>query len=252
MPNSQWSLEGQVALVTGGSRGIGRAVSRELALAGATVIINFQRAEESARKVAREIENSGGSCELLRFDVSEAEEVQYMCQDILKRHGRIDILVNNAGITRDQLFVRMKPEDWRRVLDVNLTGVFLCTRYVAKAMMKRRSGSIINMASVAGMAGNPGQANYSASKAGIIGLTKSLAKELAPWGIRVNAVAPGYIETDMTQALPDQVKEEVLGLIPQRRFGTPEDVAPAVLFLASPASAYITGQIINVSGGLYM
>jgi len=241
-----------VALVTGGSRGIGRAVSRELALAGATVIINFQRAEESARKVAREIENSGGSCELLRFDVSEAEEVQYMCQDILKRHGRIDILVNNAGITRDQLFVRMKPEDWRRVLDVNLTGVFLCTRYVAKAMMKRRSGSIINMASVAGMAGNPGQANYSASKAGIIGLTKSLAKELAPWGIRVNAVAPGYIETDMTQALPDQVKEEVLGLIPQRRFGTPEDVAPAVLFLASPASAYITGQIINVSGGLYM
>lgn len=252
MRGPEWTQQGQVALVTGGSRGIGRAVSQLLAKAGAHVVINYQSAHGAAQSVLNEIQTEGGSCELKPFDVADMDQVQGACKEILDVHGKIDLLVNNAGITRDQLFVRMKPQDWRQVLEVNLTGAFLCARTVAKAMMKRRSGCIINMASIAGLAGNPGQVNYSASKAGIIGFTKALARELAPWGIRVNAVSPGYIQTDMTEQLPDKVKEEIRGLIPLERFGTPEDVAWTVYFLASPASNYITGQVLNVSGGLYM
>jgi 3-oxoacyl-[acyl-carrier protein] reductase len=216
------------------------------------VVINYQSAREAAQSVLEQITSEGGSVELRPFNVAHLEEVQEAFKEILEAHGRIDVLVNNAGITRDQLFVRMKPQDWQQVLEVNLTGAFHCARAVAKAMMKRRSGCIINMSSTAGLAGNPGQVNYSASKAGIIGFTKALARELAGWGIRVNAVSPGYIQTDMTEQLPDKAKEEIRGLIPLDRFGTPQDVAWAVSFLASPASQYITGQVLNVSGGLYI
>ncbi len=247
-----WSLEGRIALVTGGSRGIGRAISELLARAGVHVVINYQSAEEAAQSAVHEIQAREGSCELKRFDVADMEQVQAACQAILGAHGRVDILVNNAGITRDQLFVRMKPEEWQRVLQVNLTGAFNCARCVAKPMMKRREGCIINVTSVAGLTGNPGQANYSASKAGLIGLTKALAKELASWKIRVNAVSPGYVATDMTEALPPKVKEEILHLVPLERFCTPEEVAWAVLFLASPVSGYVTGQVLSVNGGLYM
>jgi 3-oxoacyl-[acyl-carrier protein] reductase len=252
MMDAPWRLDGQVALVTGGSRGIGRAVCRLLALLGAHVVINYREAADAAKAVARDIEAQGGGCELKAFDVADAAGVRSACREILDAHGRIEILVNNAGITRDQLFVRMKPEAWQRVLDVNLTGSYLCAKAVVKAMMKQRSGCIVNMASVAGLTGNPGQVNYSASKAGIIGLTKALAKELAAWNIRVNAVAPGYIETDMTEGLSDKVKEEILTFVPLQRFGTPDDVAAAVYYLVSPASRYVTGQVLNVGGGLYM
>lgn len=246
------NLSGQVALVTGGSRGIGRAISQLLARAGARVVINYQSSQRAAQELEEQILAQGGTCELKPFDVADPEQVQLACQEIQQRHGSIDVLVNNAGITRDQLFVRMKPEEWRQVMQVNLDGAFNCSRAVARAMMKKRRGCIVNMASVAGLAGNAGQANYSASKAGLIGLTKALAKELAPWNIRVNAVCPGFITTDMTDRLPGKVREEVLGSIPLARFGTPEDVAWAVFFLVSPASHYITGEVINVSGGLYI
>lgn len=247
-----WNLGDQVVLVTGGSRGIGRAISQLMARAGAHVVINYQSAQEAAQALAEEIRAGGGRCELKPFNVADPDEVQRACQEIHDRHGRIDALVNNAGITRDQLFVRMKTEQWRQVMEVNLDGAFLCSRAVARSMMRKKKGCIINMASVAGLAGNPGQANYSASKAGLIGLTKALAKELAPWSIRVNAVCPGFIATDMTGKLPEKVRQEVLGSIPLARFGTPEDVAWAVLFLASPAAHYITGEVLNVSGGLYI
>lgn len=252
MGGFEGDLEGKVALVTGGSRGIGRAICLGLAGSGAHVVVNYQSSHDAAQLLVDEIQAAGGRCELRQFDVAQYDQVQQACQAILDAHGRIDILVNNAGITRDQLFVRMKPQDWKDVLEVNLTGAFHCARTVAKAMMKRREGCIVNIASVAGMTGNPGQANYSASKAGLIGLTKALAKELAPWNIRVNAVSPGYITTEMTHGLPEKVKEEILGLIPLKRFGSTQDVALAVVFLASKWSAYITGEVLNVSGGLLM
>lgn len=244
-------LNGKVALVTGGSRGIGRAICSRLAQHGALVIINYNRSPEEAESLSREISKEGGDCQLKRFDVSDGDQVQKACEEILKEHGKVDILVNNAGITMDQLFVRMKEHEWRAVMEVNLTGVYHCCRALARPMMRRKGGTIINMTSVAGLGGNPGQVNYSASKAGVVGMTKALAKELAPWGIRVNAVAPGYIVTEMTQGLSEKVKEEILGLIPMRRFGDPDDVACVVLFLASEASRYITGEVINTSGGLY-
>jgi 3-oxoacyl-[acyl-carrier protein] reductase len=247
-----FELDGRVALVTGGSRGIGRAVCQILARAGSHVVVNYQNAQDAARSLADEIQAAGGRCEIKGFNVADMAQVQGACQEILEAHGRIDILVNNAGITRDQLFVRMKPQEWRDVIEVNLTGAFHCARAVAKPMMKRREGCIVNMASVAGMAGNPGQANYSASKAGLIGLTKALAKELAPWKIRVNAIAPGFVTTDMTERIPEKAKGDILGLIPLSRFGTPEDVAWSVLFMASPVSAYITGQVLSVNGGLFV
>lgn len=248
----EWDMRDQVVLVTGGSRGIGRAISLLMAKAGAQVVVNYQKNEEAARSLEEEVRSSGGKLELKRFDVASPDEVQRACQEIMESHGKVDVLVNNAGITRDQLFVRMKPEEWREVMRVNLDGAFLCSRAVARSMMKRRSGCIINISSIAGIAGNAGQANYSAAKAGLVGLTKALAKELAPWSIRVNAVCPGFIETEMTGRLPQKVKDEVLRSIPLERFGSPEDVAWAVAFLASPMAHYITGEILNVSGGLYM
>lgn len=252
MAGLEVDLKGQVALVTGGSRGIGRSISLLMAKAGAHVVINYQRSRDAALSVRDEIVSLGGSCELRPFNVADYDEVQRSCQEILDVHGRIDVLVNNAGITRDQLFARMKPDEWRQVMEVNLDGAFFCTRAVARSMMRRKSGCIINISSVAGIMGNPGQANYSASKAGLIGFTKALAKELAQWSIRVNAVCPGFISTDMTEGLPEKVRGEVLHSIPLARMGSPDDVAWAVVFLASPMGAYITGEILNVSGGLYM
>lgn len=245
------SLQGQVALVTGASRGIGRAVALALAAEGAQVVVNYARSSEAAEALVAQITAAGGSALALQADVSKADQVEALVNGSLEKFGRIDVLVNNAGITRDTLLLRMKPEDWQAVIDLNLTGVFLCTRAVAKGMLKQRSGRIINMASVAGQMGNPGQANYSAAKAGVIGFTKTIAKELASRGITVNAVAPGFIETDMTGDLSNP--EAILQYIPLGRFGQPEDIAGMVRFLAAdPAAAYITGQVFNVDGGMVM
>lgn len=251
MSASSPSLEGQVAVVTGASRGIGRAVAIALAAVGAQVVVNYARSSSAADEVVAEIASGGGSAVAIQADVSQAEQVDALISGTLEKFGRVDILVNNAGITRDTLLLRMKPEDWQAVIDLNLTGVFLCTRAVAKIMLKQRSGRIINIASVAGQMGNPGQANYSAAKAGVIGFTKTVAKELASRGVTANAVAPGFIETDMTGDLNNT--EEILKFIPLGRFGQPEDIAGMVKFLAAdPAAAYITGQVFNVDGGMVM
>ncbi|WP_035985801.1 3-oxoacyl-[acyl-carrier-protein] reductase [Leptolyngbya sp. KIOST-1] len=251
MSASSPSLEGQVAIVTGASRGIGRAVAIALAAAGAQVVVNYARSSTAADQVVTDIAAAGGSALALQADVSQADQVDALIAGTLEKFGRVDILVNNAGITRDTLLLRMKPEDWQAVIDLNLTGVFLCTRAVAKIMLKQRSGRIINIASVAGQMGNPGQANYSAAKAGVIGFTKTVAKELASRGVTANAVAPGFIETDMTGDLPNT--EDILKFIPLGRFGQPEDIAGMVKFLAvDPAAAYITGQVFNVDGGMVM
>ena len=245
------SLQGSVALVTGASRGIGRAVAQTLAAEGAQVVVNYARSSAAAEELVAQSNTAGGSAIALQADVSKADEVDSLIKTILEKLGRIDILVNNAGITRDTLLLRMKPEDWQAVIDLNLTGVFLCTRAVAKAMLKQRSGRIISIASVAGQMGNPGQANYSAAKAGVIGFTKTVAKEMASRGITVNAVAPGFIETDMTSELSNT--DDILKFIPLGRFGKPEDIAGMVRFLAAdPAAAYITGQVFNVDGGMVM
>lgn len=245
------SLQGQVAIVTGASRGIGRAVALALATAGAQVVVNYARSSEAADQLVAEITANGGQALAVQADVSQADQVNALVATTLEKLGRIDILVNNAGITRDTLLLRMKLEDWQAVIDLNLTGVFLCTRAVAKPMLKQRSGRIINIASVAGQMGNPGQANYSAAKAGVIGFTKTIAKEMASRGVTVNAVAPGFIETDMTGDLPNT--EDILKFIPLGRFGQPDDIAGMVRFLAAdPAAAYITGQVFNVDGGMVM
>lgn len=245
------ALADQVAIVTGASRGIGRAVAVALAAEGATVVVNYARSSQAADQVVAEITAAGGTALALQANVSQAEDVDKLVKTTLEKYGRIDVLVNNAGITRDTLLLRMKPEDWQAVIDLNLTGVFLCTRAVAKTMLKQRSGRIINIASVAGQMGNPGQANYSAAKAGVIGFTKTVAKEMAPRGVTVNAVAPGFIATDMTDELPN--KDEILKFIPLGRFGQPEDIAGMVRFLAAdPAATYITGQVMNVDGGMVM
>ncbi|BAT56490.1 3-oxoacyl-[acyl-carrier protein] reductase [Nostoc sp. NIES-3756] len=244
------SLKGQVAVVTGASRGIGRAIALELANYGATVVVNYASSSTAADSVVAEITSAGGEAIALQADVSQVDQVDNLINTAIDKFKRIDILVNNAGITRDTLLLRMKPEDWQAVIDLNLTGVFLCTRAVSKLMLKQRSGRIINITSVAGQMGNPGQANYSAAKAGVIGFTKTVAKELASRGITVNAVAPGFIATDMTSNLK---AEGILQYIPLGRYGQPEEIAGMVRFLAAdPAAAYITGQVFNVDGGMVM
>ncbi len=250
MSDTQQRLQDQVAIVTGASRGIGRAIAIALAAEGAKVVVNYARSSNAADEVVAEIIAGGGDGLALQADVSKADEVETLIQQTLAKWGRIDVLVNNAGITRDTLLMRMKLEDWQAVIDLNLTGVFLCTKAVAKTMLKQRSGRIINIASVAGQMGNPGQANYSAAKAGVIGLTKTVAKEIASRGVTVNAVAPGFIETDMTS---DLKAEEILKFIPLGRYGKPEEIAGMVRFLAADAAAaYITGQVFNVDGGMVM
>jgi 3-oxoacyl-[acyl-carrier protein] reductase len=244
-------LKGQVALVTGGARGIGRAICEKLAERGADVAV-ADIALEAAEETARELGAKGVKTMALGVDVSNAESVARMVSGVVAGMGRLDILVNNAGITRDALLLRMKEEDWDSVIDVNLKSVFLCSKEAVKVMAKQRGGRIINIASVVAFMGNPGQANYCASKAGIVGLTKTVAKEYAGRGITVNAVAPGFIKTAMTDALPENVKEEMMRTIPLARFGGPEDVAEAVLFFSSPGAAYITGQVLHVNGGMYM
>src|SRR5690554_2202453 len=243
-------LNNSEAIVTGGSRGIGRGICLELARAGAKVVVNYAGHGEKADETVRLIQEFGGDAIAVQGDVSKKEDVERLISTTIETYGQIDSLVNNAGITRDTLLLRMKKSDWDAVLDTNLKGVFLCTKEVAKPMMKQRKGVIINISSVVGLTGNAGQANYASAKAGVIGFTKSIAKKLASRGIRVNAVAPGYIATDMTESLGDVVKEQVLGHIPLGRMGTPEDIAKTVLFLASPAASYITGQTISVDGGM--
>lgn len=248
-PQSQ-RLRDQVAIVTGASRGIGRAVALALAAEGASVVVNYASSSQAAESVVAEIAEKGGGAIALQADVAKAEQVDALISAVMDKWGRIDLLVNNAGIARDTLLLRMKLEDWQAVIDLNLTGVFLCTKAVSKVMLKQRSGRIINVTSVVGEMGNPGQANYSAAKAGVIGFTKTVAKEFAPRGITVNAVAPGFIATDMTA---DVKADDILKFIPLGRYGQPEEVAGLIRFLAADAAAaYITGQIINVDGGMVM
>jgi 3-oxoacyl-[acyl-carrier protein] reductase len=250
LPENLQTLQGKVAIVTGASRGIGRAIARELAKFGSSVVVNYASSSQAADELVSEITQAGGSAIALAADVSKEEQVDALINAAIEKFNRLDILVNNAGITRDTLLLRMKPEDWQAVIDINLTGVFLCTRAASKIMLKQRSGRIINITSVAGLMGNPGQANYSAAKAGVIGFTKTVAKELASRGITVNAVAPGFIATDMTSNLD---AEGILKYIPLGRYGQPEDIAGMVRFLAAdPAAGYITGQVFNVDGGMVM
>jgi 3-oxoacyl-[acyl-carrier protein] reductase len=245
-------LGGKVAIVTGASRGIGRTIALKFAQAGAKVVINYAGNLTAAEEVLESITSLKGSALIVQGDVSKAADVDNLVKQTVERFGRIDILVNNAGITRDNLLMRMKEEDWDAVINTNLKGVFHCTKAVAKIMMKQRYGKIINMASVVGVMGNAGQANYAAAKAGVIGFTKSMAKELASRNINVNAIAPGFIATDMTQGLTEQVKTAMRSNIPLSRLGQPDDVGDAALFLASDFSSYITGQTLHVDGGMVM
>lgn len=245
-------LTGKVALVTGASRGIGRAIALCLAEAGTDVAVNYAGNEQAAAEVVQQIEAMGRKAAMMRADVSKAQEADQLVKDTLEQLGKMDILVNNAGITRDNLIMRMKEEEFDTVIATNLKGVFNCVKAATRPMMKQRSGRIINISSVVGVLGNPGQANYVAAKAGVIGLTKAAARELASRGITVNAVAPGFIETDMTDQLPEDVKAKMLEDIPLAKLGQPEDVAKTVLFLASADSSYMTGQTLHVDGGMYM
>lgn len=248
----QNTLTGKVALVTGASRGIGRAIALKLAAEGAAVVINYHGSMEKAKEVKAEIESDGGIAEIMQCNVADYQATEAMIRKVTDDFGRLDILVNNAGITRDGLLMKMSEEDYDTVLDTNLKGPFHCIRFAARQMLRQRGGRIINLSSVSGILGNAGQANYSASKAGVIGLTKSAARELASRGITVNAVAPGFIETEMTAVLPEKVRESAVAQIPLGTFGTAEDVAEAVAFLASDSARYITGQTIHVDGGMAM
>tara|TARA_A100001037_G_C15065785_1_gene596980 strand:- start:485 stop:1237 length:753 start_codon:yes stop_codon:yes gene_type:complete len=243
-------LSGQTALVTGASRGIGKAIALKLGEAGAEVIVNYSNSPQKAEEVVAAIKSTGGKAYAIQANVSNEEEVNKLIKAIIERNGQIDVLINNAGITRDGLLMRMKTEDWQDVMNLNLNGVFLCTRAVSRPMLKQKRGRIINVTSVVGLMGNAGQANYAAAKAGVIGFTKSAAKEFASRGITVNAVAPGFISTDMTKGLE---VDGILAAIPLGSFGTPEQVAGTVKFLAAdPSAAYITGQVIQVDGGMVM
>lgn len=245
-------FEGKTAIVTGASRGIGREIAIMLGKEGARVAVNYSGSKEKAEEVVEMIKQSGGDAFAIQANVSDTEQVKQMIDETLKTFGSIDMLVNNAGITRDNLLMRMKEDEWDDVININLKGVFLCTKAVTRQMMKQRAGKIVNLASIVGVIGNPGQANYVAAKAGVIGLTKTTARELATRNITVNAVAPGFITTDMTDALPQDVKEQMLGSIPLGKLGSAQDVAGAVAFLLSDDANYITGQTIHVDGGMVM
>ena len=245
-------LEGKIALVTGASRGIGRQIALTLAAKGVAVIVNYNGSAAKAEEVVEEIEKAGGKAEAIQCNVSDFESCKSMMEDIVSRYGRLDILVNNAGITRDNLIMKMSEEDFDAVIQTNLKGVFNCIKHISRQMIKQKAGRIINISSVSGVLGNAGQANYCAAKAGVIGLTKCMARELASRGITVNAVAPGFIRTDMTDVLKDNVKEAIIATIPMKTFGETEDVANTVAFLASDAARYITGQVISVDGGMAM
>lgn len=244
------TLAGQVALVTGASRGIGRAIALELGSKGAKVAVNYAGSKEKALEVVKEIEEMGSTAIAIQADVTSQEAIDEMFKIIEEKLGTVNILVNNAGINKDSLLMRMKEEDWDQVLNTNLKGVFLCTKKVIRSMMKERKGKIINISSVVGISGNIGQSNYAAAKAGVIGFTKTMALELAARGIQVNAIAPGFIATDMTDKIPEGIKEEIIKKIPLQRLGKPEDIAGVASFLASPQGDYITGQVICVDGGL--
>jgi len=245
-------LDGKSAIVTGASRGIGKDIALYLAKEGAKVAVNYSGSKDRADAVVEEIKASGGEAFAIQASVDKADDVQNLISSTLEQFGSVDILVNNAGITRDNLLMRMKEQEWDDVLNTNLKGVFLCTKAVTRQMMKQRAGRIINITSIVGVSGNAGQANYVAAKAGVIGLTKSSAKELASRNITVNSVAPGFITTDMTDALPEDIKSQMLSQIPLAKFGNPLDIAKAVAFLASEDANYITGQTIHVNGGMYM
>lgn len=245
-------LKDQIALVTGASRGIGRAIALDLGRLGARVMINYASNQAAAEQTLKQLIDSGGAGELFPFDVSDERQVDSEVKKIVDRHKKIDIVVNNAGVTSDNLLVRLKPEDWDRVLGINLKGTVHCTKAVCRGMLRERYGRIINITSVVGQTGNAGQSAYAASKAGIIGFTRAMARELGSRGVTVNAVAPGYIDTEMTEKLAEDLKQEFLQSIPLGRFGSGEDVAAAVSFLASPSAGYITGQVIGVNGGLLM
>lgn len=250
MEETTKELSGKVALVTGAGRGIGKAVALELARLGATVLVNYNGSRERAEEVAAQIAAQGGTAEAVCCNVADFQACGSMAEEAVRRYGHVDILVNNAGITRDNLVMRMTEEEYDAVLDTNLKGAFNTIRHLSRVFLKQRSGKIINITSVSGVMGNAGQANYSASKAGLIGLTKSVARELASRGICVNAVAPGFIDTEMTRVMPEKTREAAVGQIPMGRMGAPEDIAKAVGFLAGSGSDYITGQVLCVDGGM--
>lgn len=244
-------LSDQVALVTGASRGIGAVIAQRLASDGAKVAVNYQASEEAALQVVRKITEAGGDAAVISGDVSREDDADALVKQVIEQWGRIDILVNNAGITRDRLLLRMTTEDWDRVLEVNLRGAFLCTKYVMPHLIRRRQGRVVNISSVVGLGGNPGQANYAASKAGLIGFTKAVAREVASRNITVNALAPGFIDTGgMVDQMTEEARKTVLGRIPMERFGSADDVAEAVSFLCGPGAGYITGQVITIDGGM--
>ncbi|WP_244833065.1 3-oxoacyl-[acyl-carrier-protein] reductase [Clostridium sp. BJN0001] len=245
-------LEGKCAIVTGASRGIGKAIAIKLASLGASIVINYRSSESEAENVAKEVKKFGVEAMLVKADISNIEEAEKLVKEAKEKFGKIDIMVNNAGITKDGLIMRMKEEDFDNVIRVNLKGVFNCLKSITPVMMRQKHGKIINLSSVVGISGNAGQVNYAASKAGVIGMTKSLAKEIGSRGINVNAVAPGFIETDMTDKLGEKLKQEAVNNIPLKRLGKPEDVAEVVSFLASDEASYVTGQVIHVDGGMVM
>ncbi|MCZ6527152.1 MAG: 3-oxoacyl-[acyl-carrier-protein] reductase [Candidatus Dadabacteria bacterium] len=244
-------LKDKVALVTGGSRGIGKSIAKRLASEGAIVVINYMQNDSAANETKKEIEDAGGQATISKFDVSDFDTVHQEIDKIIEKFGGLHILINNAGITQDTLLMRMKEDDWDSVISINLKGTFNCTRAVTRNMFKQREGRIINLTSVVGEMGNAGQTNYAASKAGVIGFTKACAREMAPRGITVNAVSPGFIKTDITDELPEDMKKDYISKIPLNRFGTTEDVAGAVAFLTSDDASYITGEVFRVNGGIY-